>query len=217
MKSYENKTGLTLVEMLIVVAIVVILTTMVIGLAGRVNDQSKERLTKSTIAILTAALRQFHDYEYRYKDLTYSGFDFPLDCNEFPQPVLEATLASALGAVAAPITPGAHHPSYSGCEALYLLLSQVSECRKTLDKIDESLITNLGFDKQPRNITVTYAGGVPKVYSLLRVIDPWGTTLKYDYYDEVTLDPRSKRTFPVITSAGPDKRFGTTDDISSRK
>jgi prepilin-type N-terminal cleavage/methylation domain-containing protein len=218
MKSYANKTGLTLVEMLIVVAVVVILTTMVIGLAGRITDQSKEQLTESTIAILTAALGQFHDYEYRYKDLNYAGFDFPLDCNDFPQSLLETTLASALGATSAPITGGVHHPSYSGCEVLYLLLSQVSECRKTLDKIDESLITNLGVDKQPRNITVTYLSGSVKNYSMFRIVDPWGTTLKYDYYYEVLIppDPRQKRTFPVITSAGPDKQFGTADDISSR-
>jgi len=224
MKSYENKTGLSLVEMLIVVAIIVILTTMVIGLAGRINDQSKEQLTKSTIGIITAALGQFHDYEYRYKDNPiytpaerqfYLGLDFPVDCNGFLQPVLETTLGNALGAIVV-IGPGAPDISYSGAEALYVFLSQLPECRKTLDKIDESLITNLGVDKQPRNISVTYPGAVPEVYPLLRVIDPWGTTLKYDYYDEVFLDPRSKRTFPVITSAGSDKRFGTADDISSR-
>ena len=219
MKSDANKTGLTLVEMLIVVAIVVILTTMVIGLAGRIDNQSKEQLTQTTIGIITAALGQFHDYEYRYKAPIYAEFDFPLDCNDFPQLLLETTLAGALGAVAAPITGGVHHPSYSGCEALYLFLSQVPECRKTLDKIDESLITNLGFDKQPLNITVTYPSGSVKIYSIFRIIDPWGTTLKYDYYDEVLIppDPRQKRTFPVITSAGPDKQFGNTDDISSRK
>lgn len=215
MKSYENKSGLTLVEMLIVVAIIVILTTMVIGIAGRIDNQSKEQLTKSTIAILTAALRQFHDYEYRYKDLTYSGLDFPLDCNDFLQPALEMTLGNALGATVV-ISGGAPDISYSGSEALYVFLSQLPECRKTLDKIDESLITNLDSNKQPRNIFVTYPGGVPKVSPLSRVIDPWGTTLKYDYYDEVTLNPRSKRTFPVIISAGPDKQFGTGDDISSR-
>jgi prepilin-type N-terminal cleavage/methylation domain-containing protein len=219
MKSYANKTGLTLVEMLIVVAIVVILTTMVIGLAGRVTDQSKEQLTRNTIGILTAALRQFHDYSYSYKAPVYSGFDFPLDFNDFPQPLLQTTLLSPLGASTILITGGVHHPSYSGCEVMYLFLSQVSECRKTLDKIDESLITNLGVDKQPLNITVTYPSGSVKNYSMFRIIDPWGTTLKYDYYNEVLIppDPRQKRTFPVITSAGPDKQFGTTDDISSRK
>ncbi|MGB2808408.1 MAG: type II secretion system protein, partial [Sedimentisphaerales bacterium] len=96
MKSYENKTGLTLVEMLIVVAIVVILTTMVIGLAGRINDQSNEQLTKNTIGIMTAALRQFHDYEYGYKDPIYAEFDFPLDCTFFNDVDIGNTVAGAL-------------------------------------------------------------------------------------------------------------------------
>ena len=215
MKSYENKTGLTLVEMLIVLAIVVILTTMVIGLAGRIDDQSKEQLTKNTIGIITAALRQFNDYEYRYTP-AYAGFSFPLDCNDFPQLMLEMTMGSALGAMVV-ISGGTPDISYSGGEALFVFLSQLPECRKTLDKIDESLMTNIGVDTQPRNISVTYPNGSMKEYPLLRIIDSWGTTLKYDYYDEVTLNPRSKRTFPVITSAGPDKKFGNTDDISSRK
>ena len=224
MRSYENKTGLTLVEMLIVVAIIVILTTMVIGIAGRIDNQSKEQLAKGTIVILTAALRQFHDYEYRYRDNPiytpaerqfYLGLDFPVDCNGF----LVADLAIELGKVLdKPVTIIAtgHDPINSGCEALYVFLSQVPECRKTLDKIDKSLITSEDSNKQPMNITI---GG--KVYPLLRVVDPWDKTLRYDYYNEWEIDPilrqRGKRTFPVITSAGPDRKFGTTDDISSRK
>lgn len=223
MKSYENKTGLTLVEMLIVVAIIVILTTMVIGIAGRIDNQSKEQLTKSTIAILTAALRQFHDYEYNYMP-PYSEFDFPLDCAFFDDGGLGTTLQDALGASSAVISGGAPDPtfSFSSGEAMYFFLSRVPECRKTLDKIDESLITNLGYvtNKQPRRITITYPSGSTKEYPLLRIIDPWGETLRYDYYNRLEPDPvlrfRGKRTFPVITSAGPDKQFGTADDISSR-
>lgn len=215
MKSYKHKTGVTLVEILIVVAIIAILTTMVIGIAGRIDDQSKEQLTKSTIAILTAALRQFHDYEYRYKDLTYSGFDFPLDCNDFDVTNLQATLGQALGLGPGIIGGGIHQNEYSGAEALYFFLSRVPACRKTLDKIDKSLITNEDSNKQPMNIDI---GG--KVYPLLRVIDPWGKALRYDYYNEWEIDPilrqKGKRTFPVITSAGPDKKFGTADDIGSR-
>ena len=215
MRIDRNKTALTLVEMLIVVAMVVVLTTIVIGLAGRIDNQSKEQLTKNTIGIITAALRQFRDYKYSYEAPIYAEFNFPLDCNDFPKAAVEMTLGNALGAIV--VISGAPDISYSGCETLYLLLNQVPECRKTLDKIDESLLTNLDSNKQPRRVTITYPGGSPKEYPLLRVIDPWGTTLKYDYYDEVTLNPRSRRAFPVITSAGPDKRFGSTDDISSRK
>jgi len=230
MKSDANKTGLTLIEMLIVVAIIVILTTMVIGLAGRVTDQSKEQLTRNTIGILTSALRQFHDYEYRYIDNPiytppqrqfYLGLDFPLDCSGFDVPTLQMTLDNSLGLAAGSvvINPAAAHndPDYSGCEVLYFFLSRVSECRKTLDKIDETLTTSEGANNQPMNIAITYSSGAVKVYPLLRVIDPWGTTLRYKYYDNITLDPHSKLTFPVIISAGPDKRFGTADDISSRK
>ena len=231
MKSYENKTGLTLVEMLIVVAIIVILTTIVIGVAARINDQSKEQLTRNTIAIVTAALREFRDYEYHYKDLAYADFDFPLDCNGFDVPGLQATLDYALGLApgSVVISPVVAHndPNYSGCEVLYFFLSRVAECRMILDKIHRSdkdknivrsLITNEGANKQPMNITITHPSGITKVYPLLRIIDPWGTTLRYDYYYEQIFppDPRQKRTFPVITSAGPDKTFGTADDISSR-
>jgi prepilin-type N-terminal cleavage/methylation domain-containing protein len=193
MKSYENKTGVTLVEMLIVLAIVVILTTMVIGLAGRVNDQSKERLTKSTIAILDAALRQFNDYEYRYPHPNYFDLKFPLDCNGIP----DTDLINALGAVALP-TGG-----YSRSDLWCFFLSRVPSSRKTLDRIDESL-------KQRTDIIID-----GKPYSLLWFLDPWGTPLQYRYNYNYLI-PKDKWTFPVITSAGPDKRFGTADDISSR-
>lgn len=222
MKSYRHKTGVTLVEILVVVAVIAILTTMVVGIATRINNQSKEQLTKNTFALLNAALGQFRDYGYNYKVPNaalapirdfYRGLDFPLDCSGLPQPLLETALGTALGATGALIVPpGVHNdPNYSGSEALYFFLSRVPASRQTLEKIDDSLITNEGFGKQPMNITI----GV-KMYPLLRIIDPWGTTLHYDYYNELTLDPKSKRTFPEITSAGPDRIFGTGDDITSR-
>jgi len=112
--------------------------------------------------------------------------------------------------------PGVHNdPNYSGSEALYFFLSRVPASRQTLDKIDDSLITNEGSGKQPMEIHIAFLGG-PKIFPLLRIIDPWGTTLHYDYYNELTLDPKSKRTFPEIISAGPDRIFGTGDDITNR-
>jgi prepilin-type N-terminal cleavage/methylation domain-containing protein len=222
MKSDANKTGLSLVEMLVVVAIIVILTTMVIGLAGRIDNQSKERLTKSTIAIITAALGQFQDYRYQYKNLAYADFDFPPDCNGFDVPLIQKTLENVLGLAAGSvlIAPAAAHndPGYSGGEVMYFFLGRVPESRMTLDKIDESLVTNLGLDNQPMNISITYPDVSITVLPLLRINDPWGTALRYDYYNEMLIppDPGQKRTFPEITSAGPDKKFGTADDIRNR-
>jgi len=229
MKSYRHKTGVTLVEILIVVAVIAILTTMVVGIATRISNQSKEQLTKNTFALLNAALGQFRDYEYNYNPATpdlairdfYRGLDFPLDCNGFDQDGLGQALGTALGLAPGSVSiipPGVHDdPNYSGSEALYFFLSRVPASRQTLDKIDDSLITNLGSDKRPMEINIVFPSG-PKLFPLVRVIDPWGTTLHYDYYNEMIIppDPFTKRNFPVIISAGPDRIFRTGDDIASR-
>ena len=95
----RTKSALTLIEMLIVVAVIVILTTMVIGITAGIDNRAKEELAESTIAILKAALEQFRDYGYDYKD-PYSDFDFPLDCSGyigFDQFQFTDILAAALG------------------------------------------------------------------------------------------------------------------------
>lgn len=219
MKTCKHKAGVTLVEILIVVAIIAIMASVVIGIATRIDSQAKEQLAEGTIVILTAALEQFDDFGYQYKHQDYLAFDFPLDCNDFLQPNLEAALRDALGATNALIASGTHVPNYSGSEALYFFLSRVPECRKTLERIDGSLITNKDSNRQDMNITIVFLGST-KVYPLLRIIDPWGETLRYDYYYEDVFplppDPRTRRNFPVITSAGPDRKFNTADDISNR-
>src|SRR4030042_1396959 len=66
MKTRQNQTGVTLVEILVVVAIIAILVTKVIGVAVRIDTQGKEQLTKNTIALLAAALGELSDYGYTY-------------------------------------------------------------------------------------------------------------------------------------------------------
>jgi prepilin-type N-terminal cleavage/methylation domain-containing protein len=59
MKRYKYKYGVTLVEILVVVSVIAILATMVIGIAGRINDQSKERGLESTFVLLESALQEY--------------------------------------------------------------------------------------------------------------------------------------------------------------
>lgn len=224
MKNYRNKFGITLIEVLVVVAIVALLASVVIGLAGRMDNQGKERLTKNTIALIGNALEQFRDFGYQYGNTNYAEFHFPLDCNDSPNPpkdILEGVLQDALALAPGSViisgvggTPVIHQPGYSGSEAMYFFLSQVPQCRKTLDRIDESLLTDR--DENHNRLVLNVAG---RKYPLLRFIDPWGTALRYDYYYEdifpVQPNPNTKRTFPQITSAGADRIFNTRDDISN--
>ncbi len=222
-------TGFTLIEIMVVVAVLVILVSMMVGIAKRIDDQGKERLCRDTIALIGNALEQFRDFGYEYKDAFYSGLTFPLDCNGFTSVDIEPVLSIALYAPAAgvdifPDDP-VHDPNYSGSEVLYFILSQVPDCRATLDKIDKSLLTNNTQNGTSITITIT-STGTPQTFPFTRFIDPWGTTLRYDYYPDIgdytglpsqyqNYRDSAKKTFPVITSAGPDKRFDTLDDISN--
>ena len=215
MRSYKYKSGLTLIEMLIVVVVITLLALMVVAAVSRLDNSAREQLTKGTIGILAAALEQFDDYGYQYKHPSYVGFDFPLDCNGFAQPDLQTTLTEALlgiGQGGVLIDANDHNPNYSGCQALYFFLNRIPANRDILSEIDSSLVKSEG------TIFVMTANSQRR-YPLRRVVDSWGTTLQYDYYNEM-LDPNlwfgSKRNFPVITSAGPDGNFGTADDIRNK-
>jgi prepilin-type N-terminal cleavage/methylation domain-containing protein len=215
MKTCKYKTGFTLVEMLVVIAIVAVLATLIAGVASRVETREKEKHCRSTLVLLGTALTQFHDYGFSYdKDSDYAAFGFPLDCNDFSPGELENVLGKALNADVS-ISGGVHDANDSSNEVMYLLLSMVPTSRETLEKIDRKLIAS-------REATITIDG---RVYPLLRVLDPWGTALWYDYYDElpppltsteVDNMEKSAKSFPLVTSAGPDRLFGTDDDITNR-
>ena len=79
------------------------------------------------------------------------------------------------------------------CEYLYEELQSIPSSREVLGKISNSLLKNKwgAADSQPE------------------IYDPWGKELDYRY--------ESGNNFPELISAGPDKIFGTSDDISSKK
>lgn len=147
--------GLTLVEILVTVAIIAVLTTMVMTVVKRVDNQAKEKSLANTFAVLESALHEYYEY-----------------WNAFPDP---------------------NAPAYAThSAALYAQLQATPTTRSLLNKIDEVYVENH-----------------PDAPSTRQIHDPWGTVLDYRYV------PSSN--FPELMSAGPDEKFFTADDISSRK
>jgi len=222
MKLRGQKSGFTLIEMVVVMAIIVILVSLVIGVARRVDEQGKIRLCRNTLAIIDNALEQFRDFGYEYRNgFSGQGLAFPLDCNNFVAADLTVVIQAALDlppSVVINIVDPCQLDN-SGSEALYFFLSQVPDCRATLGKIDKSLLTNnVKGTTAAQTITFTSSS---QTSPFMRFIDPWKMPLRYDYYGKLPLsifpDLATKKTFPIITSAGPDKKFDTSDDIINRQ
>jgi type II secretory pathway pseudopilin PulG len=146
--------------MLIVIGVIALLATMVISVASRIDNQSKEKGLESVFLLLESALDEYKEFQ--------GGF--PL------QPVKNFTNVAAHS------------------ELLYRELYSVPDSRKVLDKIRDSLIKN--------DVDTGAVPPVPEIY------DPWGTILDYRY--------AAGENFPELVSAGPDKIFGTADDIKNK-
>ncbi len=149
--------GVTLVEILVVLGIIMALSGIVITVTLRVDSQSKENALRNAFALVDSALREYYEFKGQ----------FP------PQP--ERNPANALAHV----------------ELMLQELRSVPAARQVLDKVSLSLIKS--------------EGGPADAQSLR---DPWGTVMDYVYLPE--------NTFPELISAGPDRQFGTGDDISNK-
>jgi type II secretory pathway pseudopilin PulG len=151
MKTHRHILGLTLIEIVIVVGIIMLLSTMIIKLTGRIDNKAKENELAGMITLLQTAMKEYHEY-----------------WNSFPDP---------------------NQPPYlTSSAALYGQLNSTPPCRSMIERLGESFVHN-----NPD------AANMPQIY------DPWGTLLSYKY------SPGDN--FPRLTSAGPDKIFGTADDV----
>jgi len=164
MESGNYKHGTTLIEILVVVAVIVILAGLTAGIGVTVDRYSKGKAIEGTFALLDAALDEYRDFS--------RSRDYPAATDADPR---------------------------VNCETLYLELSSPPGSREVLEKLSDKVKKDL--------FTPAIAPTArPDVYE---IYDPWGTVLNYTYTPGVD-------SFPKLTSAGPDKTFGNTDDVSNR-
>ena len=171
MVNLRHNSGVTLVEMLVVLGIIMVLSGIVATLTLRVDNQSKENALRNAFALVGSSLREYYD----------SQGQFPPQAErivwqtQWTAPEYNSSLAKVLTHI----------------ESMYQALYSVPASRQVLDRVSSSLLKS--------------EGGTADLRSLC---DPWGTVMDYVYTPDDT--------FPELISAGPDKQFGTGDDISSK-
>ena len=216
MKIRAAHDGFTIVEMLVVLAIIVILISLTLTGASYFRSQENAKLVRETMDIIGAALQEYGEYDVGYPHDDFRLFSYPVDCNEFNESKIEGELTDALNLNSCDIVSGGSwDDANSGISVMYFLLGRVPQCRETLGKIDRRFVKATD---AVIKIKVDSAGQ-EKEYPLYTIVDPWGTAYRYDYYDETLSSSNyydSRKNVPVITSAGADKVFDTDDDISSQ-
>ncbi len=63
MESGNNKHGTTLIEILVVIAVIMILAGLTAGIGTTIDRYSKEKAVKATLSLLDAALEEYYDFK----------------------------------------------------------------------------------------------------------------------------------------------------------
>lgn len=190
--------------------------------SNQARESAKIQLAQSTLALLDTALEQYYDETHTYPpDVNYTSGG-----TNFPARNLQYVLSFSGNASAGP-SGGADYIAGSydaqSIEVLYYYLNRLPQSREVLSKLDNSVVSSKApkFDASNKplaskpsdpNLVITIEG---VSISFFRVVDPWNVPLQYV---RRRINNNIENTgFPLIRSAGPDKRFGTADDIVNRK
>jgi type II secretory pathway pseudopilin PulG len=202
---------MSLMEVLVALAVVLILISTLIGVGGYVKTRAQIDHAKGMLETLCTALARYYD------DQVPKAFPFDTDTNgngvldaadNYLQMHLEVDLSGTVTPAPPPVlleeTDGIGMTvSTASSAALFYFLDKYPSSRAIVENIANTLITNK--DDNGTDIQINIGG---MIYDLPRYIDPWGTSIRYVYLDGTA--------FPTLTSAGPDKVFDTPDDITSK-
>jgi prepilin-type N-terminal cleavage/methylation domain-containing protein len=224
----RRNTGLTLVEMLLAVAIIAILATIMAVSTGSLRKAAQERLTVSTLGIISSALQQYNEFWGVYPpQIDTVATDLTVLANQ------QTVFAQAVGCpTPAQMTVPPHTLATLSTvipdEVLYLRLYRTPVCRRLIsgfasvsEKDTNTKSVKMALVYTPRAAVAPATGEIPTFVewgagavdkkanqlSLYRFVDAWRQPLRYEY--------KPGDQFPVLTSDGPDGKPNTPDDIKS--
>jgi type II secretory pathway pseudopilin PulG len=190
MRRSDRQSAFSLLELLVVMATILLLAGALLGVGKYITTRASADLTESELEVIATALQQYYD------DMG----DFP------PETVTQADFETALMGQTITFTSGSGIPDgVDGWRsaALFYFLDRNPNSRKIIEALTDSLISSKNAAGVPIKITI----GANPAIDFPRFVDAWGTSIRYEYATGMV--------FPVLTSAGPDKTFGTADDIQS--
>jgi len=186
-----RKNAFTLIEVLVTLAIIMILVGALAGTGHYLRTRSEILLTQSTIQVIDAALEQ---YQEQYRAFPFKNRNVDGDAAKADPYSLDHFKID----LAAVITSGTLTDKDASSAALYYFLNRCGDSKVILDTLSDRMITG-----QQVKMMI---GGV--TYNVPWFIDAWGMSLQYEYLDHYP--------YPKMISAGPDKVFGTSDDLSNQ-
>lgn len=181
--------GFTLVEILVVLAVVMLLAGALLGVGKYITVRAQVQLCESQLEVISTALEQYYDDHGVFPfeaDLTYSQLNLQADL---------------IGSVSSGDFTGLDYAPSSA--ALFYFLDKSVNSRKIIEALSGDLLTNK--DGSGADLTIDLISG--DTIDLVRFIDPWDMSIRYEY--------AAGAAFPKLTAAGPDKEFDTADDIKS--
>jgi prepilin-type N-terminal cleavage/methylation domain-containing protein len=237
-KRTAGQRGFTLIELLVVAAIIVVMASALVGVGRRMLTRAQEKLAGSTLEIVVTAIEQYHGELDRFP-MEYLNSQRVSVTSVFPQgPKVKLTdpfglieylnddlgLSRRIPAQTVTIPPTGFTPiecdQIAVSECLYYFLYQCPTSRRIVETIADSQKTSLDSDRKPRQAQYEYTNSagqkVKMTITLIRLVDPWGSPFRYEFCRPTATFPSvPTMSFPRITSAGPDRKFDTADDLRS--
>jgi prepilin-type N-terminal cleavage/methylation domain-containing protein len=192
----DKKKAFTLLEVLVTLAIILVLAGALIGTGRYLRVKAERQLTQSAIDVICMALQQYFDQTDHFPPVAGS----------------ETDLKTALSVTAVKVSRGTH-PEYLSTpdasegerwwrsESLFYFLDRVPQSKAILNGLSSQILSNKDANGIGLQVEIPTGG---TTHDWVRFVDTWGVSLNYTY--------TAGDVFPLLTSAGPDKKFETTAD-----